>query len=251
MRIKSPFVDYYDRAIGYGQDTSRLYLRQTVAHDVGVKEQWLRPLLAYLDTGALSGAYDLGDGVLALRTFVILFCGKLYAGLRTHRFRREQSSDLRSRRLVENGGDGQRVFYDAPSALAYLTEQLGTERIQKKKVKLACRDNPIANGTLEERIGRLFQMQGSDKLNAWCIENSIACAVLLPREGQFLTNPSLEDFQFFKVFGPVETYQELGMFWGGVLAPDSKPLPDVADDYRIAAHGFDKRSFKTAPTKSR
>jgi hypothetical protein len=41
------------------------------------------------------------------------------------------------------------------------------------------------------------------------------------------------------------------MFLGAIAAPENKPPVEIEDKYRIAQHGFDRYSFRKAPTKRR
>lgn len=71
------------------------------------------------------------------------------------------------------------------------------------------------------------------------------------RYGDFVAvmNPCLKDVQFIRVMDPTIMFQELSMFLGGVLSNNDKPEP-VDNKYKIVAHGFDlKESFRKGPTK--
>ena len=63
-------------------------------------------------------------------------------------------------------------------------------------------------------------------------------------------NGALKRVQFYKVFDPYTTYQELSMWVDGYIAAPGNVMLEVADKYRIEGHGFDyKTSFRRAPTK--
>jgi hypothetical protein len=62
-------------------------------------------------------------------------------------------------------------------------------------------------------------------------------------------NDILSQYQFFKVLDPYSAFQELEMFLGGIMAPENKKMIEISDRYKIEEHGFDKWSFKKAPTK--
>ena len=256
MRISDHFRDYYDRAMGHGIDASRFYLRETSVRDVPSEDGWALPLRTFFSASALNGSHETNSGTVSLRGFVVLFCGRAYIGLRARTYVDGKSADSEGVTFVQGQGDfEERFFYDVASAGSYLEAHLASEQLLKKKVKWADRDNPIANGTLLERVQRLFEIPPAEHLTAWAVEQRIAAAVLLPRAArgshQLVLNPALKDFQFYKVYGPVEAYQELDMFWGGVLAPESRPMTETPDKYKIAGHGFDRYSFRNAPTKQR
>ncbi len=64
--------------------------------------------------------------------------------------------------------------------------------------------------------------------------------------GQLITNPCLKDLQFYKVKDAYQTYQELDMYIGGVLANTEHKKPNTGDDTVILkSKGFDvKTSFR-------
>jgi hypothetical protein len=68
--------------------------------------------------------------------------------------------------------------------------------------------------------------------------------------GRLITNPCLKDLQFYKVKDAYQTYQELDMYIGGVLA-NTQVIPPMGDLTLINARGFDaKTSFRmTSPGK--
>jgi hypothetical protein len=78
----------------------------------------------------------------------------------------------------------------------------------------------------------------------------IITVVSQPRRFVIVTrNDILSQYQFFKVLDPYSAFQELEMFLGGIMAPENKKMIEISDRYKIEEHGFDKWSFKKAPTK--
>jgi hypothetical protein len=65
---------------------------------------------------------------------------------------------------------------------------------------------------------------------------------------QFIVNPLLKGYEFYKIFDAFQAFQEVSMFMGGVLGRGEKDIVEVADKYKIAQHGFDKWSFRKEPT---
>lgn len=63
------------------------------------------------------------------------------------------------------------------------------------------------------------------------------------------SNPTLQDYDFQTVMDPATCYQEITMFLSGVLGCACADTIDIADEHRIAGHGFDKWSFRKLPTK--
>lgn len=66
---------------------------------------------------------------------------------------------------------------------------------------------------------------------------------------QFIVNPILKEYDFFRVVDSFTAFQELQMFIGGVLGTGQKEIIEVEDKYKIEQHGFDKWSFRKEPKK--
>ena len=60
----------------------------------------------------------------------------------------------------------------------------------------------------------------------------------------FITNPTLKDYEFYKVMDSFTAFQEIQMFIGGVLGTGEKEIVEVEDKYKIDQHGFNKFSFR-------
>jgi len=64
---------------------------------------------------------------------------------------------------------------------------------------------------------------------------------------KFFVNPTLKDYEFFKIFDSFQAFQEIQMFMGGVLGRGEKEIVEIEDKYKIAQHGFNKWSFRKEP----
>jgi len=62
------------------------------------------------------------------------------------------------------------------------------------------------------------------------------------------TNAMLKPYEFFKVIDPFTAFQEISMYLGNQLVKHDQP-DEIADEYRIAMHGYDKHSFRH-PTRT-
>ena len=60
----------------------------------------------------------------------------------------------------------------------------------------------------------------------------------------FITNPTLKDYEFYKVQDSFTAFQEIQMFLGGVLGKGEKEIVEIEDKYKISQHGFDNKSFR-------
>jgi len=258
MRICSQFRDYYDGAQAHGSDQSRIFLRETAVRELNPQAPGLADWVRLGCVGAINGVHEREDGSkLVLRGVAVGFCGKAFKGLRVRHLPAGVARGV-STEYQASGYEQfeERTFYDAHAATDYLESTLGKPLLEKKKTTWHDLGNPVANGTLRERVESLFASQGREVLMEWCLDEKVAIAMMQARKAgegapQLVINPVLADLQFFKVLSPAEAYQELDMFWGGVLAPESRALTVIEDRYRIAQHGFDKHSFRKAPTRKR
>jgi hypothetical protein len=252
LRIRSPFDDYYDTAMTHGSDSSRVFLRNPQTSQLKLDRDGDGVWDRYGQLAGIADAFELRRESVYLGACLVVFCGRAYKALRVHRLRGDGARPAPNAKPNEIE---QRVFYDGDEACQYLEVLLGRERLRKKRESLFEYDNPLANGTLTDRLERYFRQQGSAELMQWSIENRIAIAVLRIG-GRFdksilQIHPPLKDIQFYRLFGAAEAFQELDMFWGGVLAPESNPTIGISDKDRIAQHGFDARSFRKGPSRKR
>ena len=56
-------------------------------------------------------------------------------------------------------------------------------------------------------------------------------------------NPILRPLEFFRVFGAYAAYQEIEMYLSNQAIPQKK-MPEISDEMKALAHGFDKYSFR-------
>jgi hypothetical protein len=54
-------------------------------------------------------------------------------------------------------------------------------------------------------------------------------------------NARLKDLHFFRVFDPARAFQEIGMYIGGVLGQQARPVRDIDDETMRDIKGFDKK----------
>lgn len=70
----------------------------------------------------------------------------------------------------------------------------------------------------------------------WTIDNFC-------KDYRFTKNPTLKEFDFYKIFDTYSAYQEISMFLGSLAFPE-KPIPVISDKDLAFAKGFDKHSFR-------
>lgn len=252
LRIRSPFNDYYDTAMTHGSDPSRMFIRNPQTSELKLDRDGDGVWDRYGQLAGIADAFGLRNQSVYLSACLVVFCGRVYKALRVHRLHGDAARAVAD---VKPNEIEQRVFYEGAEARQYFEALLGPERLRKKRESLFEYDNPLANGTLTDRLERYFQGQGSAELTEWSVENKIAIAVL-HIGGRFeksilKINPRLKEIQFYRLFGAAEAFQELGMFWGGVLALESNPTIGISEEDRIAQHGFDARSFRKGRSRKR
>lgn len=78
------------------------------------------------------------------------------------------------------------------------------------------------------------------------VENKIVCAKYY-RDGQtalFEINPNLRKMNFAQVYPPYDAFQKVDNFVSGIVAAKENQTVEIADEYKISQHGFDKWSFR-------
>jgi hypothetical protein len=255
MRIFSKFHDYYDGALGHGFDPSCVYDRKTeeAAFRRDAKNA-VANLFAAIepDIPHANHRTEVNMGFS-----LIVFCGKTYPCLN-----------------VGVGGDYERdkngIFeyvpaktvrhYDAESVSETLSKVMDESAYaewnrKKPAMNKAWRFRQNADAASVAELFRKWSGKSSDEAMKLHVEERIPCFLIGPSanssEIKFERNPRLADFDFYKVFDAYAAFQEISMFIGGILGGRSPEMIEISDSVRIAKHGFDERSFRKAPEKSR
>lgn len=238
MYIISKFKDYYDSALGVtGVDKSIVYDRKNI--EIENKEI---PLEAYkpLISETLWG-YE-HQHILHLNKnerrykdveyFLVGFCGKYYLGFKFYYL---AENDPLKRYEID-------FKYDLDEVRKHL--DLGTHKKFSWK----------RHGDHFESLVKAVNEYDSDvifrKYNTPCFVYHYATKLSKStRVGRKLLtiNPNLKEFEFAKAVDPFTAFQEIQMYISGVLGINEKEVIVVSDKDRIAAHGFDKWSFRKPP----
>jgi hypothetical protein len=242
MDIVSPFKDYYDSALRRGLSSTLRFHRKTESFGYNNEEDpvvvahrfMLQDLPRSVSTNEKKGTS------IKLSPFRVAFCGKLYNALRAQYW---------DSPIVWDRED------PARSEFIYTTENLGRFL---SDAGFAPDDNAKHNSPSKRWTESLppvmdyLAAEPSSRHHGFFVANSEAIVLAKPEAYNTLRvelNPCLADVSFFKVMDPWQAFQELEMFLGGIAAPENRPPVIIADKDRIMQHGFDKMSFRKAPTK--
>lgn len=265
MRIIAKNHDYYDSVLAFGHDMHVVFERKeetyVAAPKVPLPEgfDFMKPKLG--TRRELYGECDNNSKGYTFQyyPFTVAFCGKLYPGIR-----------LDSRKHSDNWVGGWSSEY------AYTFESY-RERLHhyhlpfhdpsgKNHQRYGWFYGNKQGSTRNEKDCRnYFERMGEDH-TAFFAQRRCPIAVYTAEvdngQPQLEFNSELRRVAFFKVFDPYTTFQELDMFIGGVMTDNSagaltkskpkRPNPvDISDTDMRDKKGFDDKSFKTPPTKSR
>jgi len=252
MRIISDFKDFYDTALAMGADSRVAFIRHSQSFDE-LPEEWepMRP-------GASGHAgIRVGEWEISIRPLVIAFCGVIYHGV-----------GVESQKAMGPPDCHESFFYRYEDYATWCAEQGApltpwprrhtwkhhhwrTEPYHEKK-RLSLRHIEPARAWFED----MNPTQYRDLF----VERKVPVATCVGKPGQYAShnamvlleiNGSLANYQFYRVFGAYEAYQELSMFMAGVLSGEDGPMAGIDDDSLRREKGFDCHSFRKAPTKRR
>ncbi len=255
MRIISKFQDYYDSAQTFGHDGTLTYVRLQKEFDFDkiyptVQHRKLWKLESSRDTpfqtirlGPIyKSKHFKNDSVshLEIESFTILFCGVLYPGIRIQPIAHALSQTLPSiccytmedfiNQCLKLGYDF--ISHKDGDVYHFLSRKTTIAQLRDyflKRPEISISSKPLGEIVVAERLPALVFYTKSN-----------FAPVLLG-------NPNLNSYQFFKVFDPYITYQEIEMYLGGVIGAPAPPMVPITDKDRIQQHGFDKWSFRKPP----
>ena len=181
----------------------------------------------------------------------VIFCGKYYGGARVWKYEIPVNSSYRGARTFDRSDKSwtSETFWDQNSLGKFLATR--GARIGREHAPHNSRwTKPFARGKLEREV-----------LDA-CLRNNVSVATrysdLTQKVGSSgeaawsVNSDDLRRYDFFKITHPMEAFQELSMWVGGVLSNSGNPMVQITDDkIKIAKHGMDKWSFRKMGKDSR
>lgn len=269
MKIISKFKDYYDGAQGAEYDNRLVYVRQQEIfpkNSYGDKDD-LRDILYTSQMDGVDISAYISDSkkysALQVSSGIIYLCGKPYPYLLAKWY--DPSVPKSAYGTFEPTAIRWRFFYDESEAKAFCKDVNESRAKPERGVR-----NPFdflwrrKSSFTEESITAMFQFNRSRNCADWAVSKALpaftwgySCgreqtgsvrAPMIEDGAQVVLNPKLADFEFYKVMPAPQAYQEIEMFLGNIAAPDKCPV-ELSEKDRIQQHGFDKMSFRKAPTK--
>jgi hypothetical protein len=256
--IAGKIHDYYDSLLKYNStegntfhrtnesiclDYNRIW-RPFAGYKNSINTEIAHPLTHLLEEKYLSFIDHYSHRTEHNRPFVlnfisILFCGKMYFGLRCKIYPRGEMKSIDT--IVYSYGDLIK-FCQA--------NDIELQKTSKEEQRNHWKKPFFRADKLEDFFTPI------DYLN-FSIENKLVIAVIdsskRPDYGkqQIQLNCSLKEYEFYKVFDAYSAYQELSMFVDGQLAYPGNIVIEIDDKYKIESKGFDKKwSFRKRPSKN-
>ena len=101
-----------------------------------------------------------------------------------------------------------------------------------------------------KRFQKFFReiREEQDKHEKMFEQHPVFVAYRVGRKGltQIIFNDLLRKYEFMRVKDPYTAFQELFMYMSNLAKPE-KPMPVIADEMKIQAHGMNKWSFRRPP----
>lgn len=239
MYIISKNKDYYDGVVGTtGVDKTIVYERTTVIEEdphkfiqpFTARKSWNRKDKTPFNSFQSGYPTERKSKYQANSGFIVGFCGKLYIGWKFYR-------------EFEDG------FYNTEmeTLITYDLEFVKKHVVQKSW------DGDFINN--------IDYILGYDPIDIFRKVNSPIFIFdtdydrkfiqRYRRNDVFITNPTLKDYEFYKVMDSYTAFQEIQMFIGGVLGIGEREMIEVEDKYKIAQHGFNKNSFRRSKSNGK
>ncbi|MCP3921239.1 MAG: hypothetical protein GY714_01510 [Desulfobacterales bacterium] len=243
MRIISNFKDYYDIGLSEGHDKTIVYKRFIEEETYQVsrfRPKNVKPFEFEKETSVLR--HSLG---FDYQWIVIGFCGKVFLCLKLERS------------FVVH--DGKKNVNQIKTFHCYKAEQVtkvfrnyATKDELKSffgKPRYIWRES-LRLSTMRNR----FFDWNNNKYEDVFIKMNAPIFVVDRVETKFRhdlirlrSNVNLKYYQFYQVFCPYTTFQEISMFISGVLGVGDPDMIEISDEHKRDAKGFNEESFKTRP----
>jgi len=238
MRIISKFQDYYDVALGLGQDPNLVYVRKT--ESVELLTPWHKE--------RRSGEYQHNGEQISYVVGILGFCGRpipYYEFRRSWLTKTIEGVPLRDYENTYVWSKEQYVEYlnkypqDPLKYKRWYNDMLAQKEAGRYHYNyLNHFKNKIdADDSIFIRFNAPIILFAGD--------TATSNRAVSPYRYKCIVNPCLKDLQFSKFMEPHKAFQEISMYVGGVLPRSQNEMVEISDQDKRDKHGFDEASFKT------
>lgn len=242
--IHGKIHDYYDCIAKYGHDThGNIFVRNPETITIQTQRTYTVERGWHWDTPDHPLNFMLTDSVnycedryrfknkklATIETFKILFCGKLYKGLKI------KIDDNRTTHYCYDVDSVKEIFLVNETELP--EKDLNKDRWWNRKEFLTVKS-------------LLSYFEVTDHFDI-AISNKLVIAILstINRSGAVINlNSELSEYEFYKVLDSYSCYQTLQQYVDGSLSYPGNICQDIPDEYKIESKGFDPEyGFRTRP----
>ena len=261
MRIVGKGSDYYDSALGHGFDPNLCYVRKPVTtedaydhplyHKLMSKKSAERDMIyntnkvRYEHFPSTARRIELKRGnyrEINVDPGFIGFCGKVYPFFCVSTERKA---------YVHHNDKMERTFhYDSDSLIARCKElgfTIQEDGTAKRGSSYWYHSSKLTRRSMDEflevieNVDDFFHEIGNPVFAMYAFDND-------RQNFEFLENPILKSFQFYKKFDAYTAFQELSMYIGGVLGAAHPPMLEISDKDMAIKKGFGhKYAFRKEP----
>lgn len=244
MKIVSSFRDYYDNAVGYDSDHTRIYVRDTTRVDYKKgRENGIKKVAEFLEeVSQLQETFRMEDQI---EHRIIGFCGKLHlmhSFQEVHYLSSEYDQCCESYLAIARADPANRILI---SSSRYMRKRFRWPDENGRKSYREC---------LKMHAGLMMSDQPFLELDAPCFMMCLNRERHRKAAAEMTINPQLRDLRFQRVLDPYRAYQEIDMYIGNQLAKQNDPPSEFTDALKAHAYGFDEWSFRNyspGPRKTR
>lgn len=221
MKIISKFTDYYD-SVGrrfQGVPGQKIWLREEREN---TNQNLIHTILSELNlTHSLVGytLFRKNDQELSCESCVLLVAGKVFPFIKITKKTPISFSE--------------NYYYEFSEFISEIHSQINRYRLKEFHDLLSKRYMSLSLEVWNELQSPLLLLKRHSYHSNYFIKNVV-----------LVENPSLKEFEFYKIKDPFTCYQELDQFLTKLTTPEMEH-PQIEDIYRLVEHGFDKKvSFR-------
>ena len=233
--------DYYDNALAYGRDENIILVREknNIMSDDEVghfNHRIYKPDLTF----------TIGKIKYIINRVYVIFCGKLYYGVRT---KTEKGYISSPDHFIWNNAEFEHWILENNITHLHDSNFCGVSDIPDR-LPWMIENNIVSAIYFPEYLDRRCKIcHALYSENFTIIANTKTRSCIGGHQTESLywliNSDRLKSVQFFKVFDHYAAFQEISMWVGGVLTNHGNPMVEISDIIRVEKHGFDKKkSFR-------